>query len=70
MSTTTLSAPRDAYRFAGGEPVVLSGGRQVRINRPLDFAAVTEHAEYLGELPLCMDETGDQYSFGTVPGYP
>ena len=44
--------PRDAYRFAGGEPVVLSGGRVVRIDRPLDFAAVTEHAEYLGELPL------------------
>ena len=54
--------PRDAYRFAGGEPVVLSGGRVVRIDRPLDFAAVTEHAEYLGELPLCTDETGDRYS--------
>ena len=53
---------RDAYRFAGGEPVVLSGGRVVRIDRPLDFAAVTEHAEYLGELPLCTDETGDRYS--------
>ena len=54
--------PRDAYRFAGGEPVVLSGGRVVRIDRPLDFAAVTEHAEYLGELPLCTDKTGDRYS--------
>ena len=54
--------PRDAYRFAGGEPVVLSGGRVVRIDRPLDFAAVTEHAEYLGELPLCTDETSDRYS--------
>ena len=54
--------PRDAYRFARGEPVVLSGGRVVRLDRPLDFAAVTEHAEYLGELPLCTDETGDRYS--------
>ena len=54
--------PRDAYRFAGGEPVVLSGGRVVRIDRPLDFAAVTEHAEYLGELALCTDETSDRYS--------
>ena len=41
---------------------MLSGGRVVRIDRPLDFAAVTEHAEYLGELPLCTDETGDRYS--------
>ena len=54
--------PRAAYRFAGGEPVVLSGGRVVRLDRPLDFAAVTDHAEYLGELPLCTDETSDRYS--------
>ena len=49
--------PREAYRFATGEPVTLSGGRVVRIDRPLDFAAVTEHAEYLGELRLCTDAT-------------
>ena len=54
--------PRDAYRFALGEEVVLSGGRVVRIDRPLDFAAVTDHAEYLGELPLCTDETSAAYA--------
>ena len=54
--------PRDAYRFALGEEVVLSGGRQVRIDRPLDFAALTEHAEYLGELPLCTDEASAAYA--------
>ena len=54
--------PRDAYRFALGEEVVLSGGRRVRIDRPLDFAAVTDHAEYLGELPLCTDETSAAYA--------
>ncbi len=54
--------PRDAYRFAGGEPVILSGGRVVQIDRPLDFTAVTEHAEYLGELPLCTDQSGAAYS--------
>lgn len=53
--------PREAYRFALGEEVVLSGGRQVRIDRPLDFAAVTDHAEYLGELPLCTDESSAAY---------
>ena len=54
--------PRDAYRFALGEPVTLSGGRVARIDRPLDFAAVTEHAEYLGELRMCTDETDARYA--------
>ena len=54
--------PREAYRFALGEEVVLSGGRVVRIDRPLDFAAVTDHAEWLGELPLCTDETSAAYT--------
>ncbi len=53
--------PREAYRFALGEEVVLSGGREVRIDRPLDFTAVTDHAEYLGELPLCTDESSAAY---------
>ena len=54
--------PRDAYRFARGEAVTLSGGRVVNIDRPLDFAAVTEHAEYLGELRLCTDQTDARYT--------
>jgi hypothetical protein len=53
-------SPADAYRFARGEPALLppldahgNGTRLVRIERPLDFAAVTDHAEYLGEIELC-----------------
>ena len=56
------AGPREAYRFALGEEIVLSGGRVVRIDRPLDFAAVTEHAEYLGELPLCTDDSSAAYA--------
>jgi hypothetical protein len=41
--------PDDAYRFAKGEDVVLNGQRR-NIVEPLDFAAVTDHAEYLGEM--------------------
>ncbi len=40
--------PDDSYRFAKGETVYISG-QDHNIIRPLDFAAVTDHAEYIGE---------------------
>lgn len=59
------TTPADAYRFARGEPVSLppfdgtGQGRTLKIDRPLDFAAVTDHSEYLAEVESC-----------TVPGSP
>ncbi len=51
--------PRDAYRFARGEPLPLppygEGAQQIRLRRPLDFAAVTDHAELLGETRICRE---------------
>jgi hypothetical protein len=41
--------PLEAYRFAAGESVSYLG-RPVRRREPLDFMAVTDHAEYLGVL--------------------
>jgi hypothetical protein len=56
----TRTTPADAYRFARGEPVGLgpwepSGRalRSARLERPLDFAAVTDHSELFGEVALC-----------------
>lgn len=45
----TRLTPSDAYRHAKGEGVVVNG-KPHRMRRPLDFAAVTDHAEYLGEM--------------------
>ena len=45
----TRLTPDDAYRFAKGEPVMVDG-QQLSRKRPLDFVAVTDHAEYLGEM--------------------
>lgn len=63
--TTT---PAEAYRYARGEEIVLpsfrpggAGTPVRRIGAPLDFAAVTDHAEFLGELSLCADENSAAY---------
>ena len=40
--------PEEAYRFARGETVVASGGQRARLQRPLDFLVVADHAENLG----------------------
>jgi hypothetical protein len=55
------NTPDDAYRFATGETVSLppldglgQGTQSLRLDRPLDFAAVTDHAEFLGEVDICL----------------
>lgn len=61
--------PADAYRFAKGGTITLpaygakaSDGKQVQLKRPLDFAAVTDHAEFFGELQLCTDRESSVYN--------
>ncbi|TNF73319.1 MAG: DUF3604 domain-containing protein [Acidobacteria bacterium] len=45
--------PSDAYRYAKGEAVEV-GGEMYQRQRPLDFVAVTDHAEYIGEMYSTM----------------
>ncbi len=49
----TRLTPSDAYRFAEGEAVTVNGQIH-KIDRPLDWVAVTDHAEYLGEMYSTM----------------
>jgi hypothetical protein len=42
-------SPDMAYRFAKGEAFDI-GGVKKQLKRPLDFAAVTDHSEYIGEM--------------------
>ncbi|MEE2678099.1 MAG: DUF3604 domain-containing protein [Myxococcota bacterium] len=60
--------PDDAYRFAMGEPILLppldadgNQTRSIQIERPLDFAAVTDHAAYLGPVRACTREDSPVY---------
>lgn len=46
------SLPEDVYRFAKGSVIEHAAGYPIQISRPLDFAAVTDHAEYLGRARL------------------
>lgn len=70
------SRPADAYRFARGEAIGLppydAAGmptRTARLSRPLDFAAVTDHSEFLAETDLCSDPTSAAYGSRTCTSY-
>lgn len=43
----------DAYRFAKGEPLQTAGGEVMQLSRPLDFVAITDHAEGFGTRTHC-----------------
>tara|TARA_A100001391_G_scaffold200603_2_gene185539 strand:+ start:6372 stop:8288 length:1917 start_codon:yes stop_codon:yes gene_type:complete len=44
----TRLMPRDAYRFARGEQVTSNTGLPLKISRPYDFLAVTDHSDGMG----------------------
>ncbi len=61
-------SPADAYAFGRGEAISLppytSDGvstRRSQLKRPIDFAAVTDHAEFLGEVLLCNQKGRPAY---------
>lgn len=58
--------PDEAYRFARGEAVVSSAGVRARLQRPLDFLVVADHAENLGLAPMIAESNPEllQTAFG------
>lgn len=53
----TRNTPDDAYRFCKGEAIKKNTtGEMVQKGTPYDWCAVTDHAEYLGVMPLLLEE--------------
>ncbi|MBY0400715.1 DUF3604 domain-containing protein, partial [Myxococcota bacterium] len=68
--------PRDAYRFAKGAEVKLPpldeqgrGTVPYKLDRPLDFAAVTDHSEALGGVQICTNPKHPSYGSETCVRY-
>lgn len=61
-------SPDDAYRIAKGESAEIATGERVALTRPLDFAALTDHAEGFGQPEACardnLSSTAQSYCAG------
>ncbi len=64
----TRHTPREAYRFARGEALGLQPydeqgrpTRRVKLDRPLDWTAISDHSEMLGEVRICSDPEHPEY---------
>ena len=50
-----MTGPEEFYQYATGKPTPHPGGFKQTITKPLDWAASTEHAEYVGMIQEAMD---------------
>lgn len=61
-----LNGPREAYRYAKGAPGKLpagetdpyTAGRNIQLDRPLDFASASDHSDFLGNWRLLCQVNG------------
>ena len=50
-----IATPKEAFAFAKGQPLRLANGETAALDRPLDFTAVTDHAETYDVMYVCTD---------------
>lgn len=71
----TKATPDEIYKFAQGQPMQIppfdenGKGRVIQLSRPLDFTALTEHAEFLGEVNLCRTPGNPAYDTQSCKRY-
>ena len=57
FSFGTRNTPDDALRFCKGEAIkIATTGEMVQKKTPYDWCAVTDHAEYMGMMPLLLEK--------------
>ncbi len=59
----TVATPEQAYAFAKGGPMQWFDGSEVRLPRPLDFMAVTDHAEWFNLMYICTDPLASDHPY-------
>ena len=59
----TSISPADSYAFAKGSPLMLAHGESVTLSRPLDFMAVTDHAEWFNLMYVCTDPVNSDHPY-------
>ena len=57
----TRADPNAAYEFAKGNAIKHPAGFELKLDRPLDFQGVADHANYLGMLPAMMEPGSPAY---------
>lgn len=73
---STGATPQDAQRYARGEAIpffpINEQGIPIgtaKIDRPLDFLAVTDHGEFLGERALCQSKASPKHDTSFCQNY-
>lgn len=51
----TSATPAQAFAFARGGVLELANSTEIQLDRPLDFMAVTDHAEWFNLMHICTD---------------
>ena len=62
--------PNSAYRFARGEVVELQSGSEAQLQTPLDFVALTDHAEGFGTHLACTIAGAPEFDTPQCKGHP
>ncbi|MFN7961331.1 MAG: DUF3604 domain-containing protein [Thermoanaerobaculia bacterium] len=66
--------PSEAYEYAKGRPIQITDAmgaptRCAQLARPLDWAAITDHSEFLGEMTMCLDPASSWYQHPDCVAY-
>ena len=58
----TRTTPDDAYVFGRGGAINDYIGEHIKLKRPLDFMAVTDHSEYMGVMKMMIDPSHELFN--------